>query len=84
MGFEFLKPLIDDMVQVDPYKRPTMETVVERFKTIRRQLSTWRLRSRVTDKDEGSFENLYRGAAHWGRRIGFIVKRVSAVPHIPD
>ena len=79
LGFEFLKPLVDDMVQDDPRKRPTMDVVVERFETIR-QLSTWKLRSRVIDKEEGSFENIYRGAAHWSRRIGFIVKRVSAVP----
>jgi hypothetical protein len=81
-GFEFLKPLVDDMVQDDPNARPTMEQVVERFDSIRRNLSTWKLRSRVTDRDEGPFEHLYRGAAHWKRRVGFIVKRVSAVPRL--
>jgi len=84
MGFEFLKPLVDDMVHDDPHKRPTMEVVVEHFESIRQQLSTWKLRSRVTAKDEGSFENLYRGVTHWSRRIRFIVKRVSAVPLLQE
>lgn len=79
-GFEFLKPLVDDMVQDDPHKRPTMEVVVERFESIRQQLSTWKLRSRVISQDEGPFENIYRGVTHWSRRIGFIVKRAPAVP----
>jgi len=82
MGLEFLKPLVDDMVRDDPSKRPTMEQAVERFDSIRQYLSTWKLRSRVIDKDEGPFEHLYRGAAHWKRRIGFIAKRVPATPRL--
>ncbi|KAG2353300.1 hypothetical protein BDR07DRAFT_1496542 [Suillus spraguei] len=81
-GFEFLKPLVDDMIQDDPHKRPTMEVVVERFESIRQQLSTWKLRSRVISQDEGPLENLYRGVTHWSRRIGFIVKRAPAVPRL--
>lgn len=83
-GFEFLKPLVDDMVQDDPSKRPTMEQAVERFDSIRQHLSTWKLRSRVTARDEGPFEHMYRGAAHWKRRISFIVSRVSAIPRLPQ
>ncbi|KAG1767444.1 hypothetical protein EDD22DRAFT_875894 [Suillus occidentalis] len=83
-GFKFLKSLVDDMVQNDPSKRPTMEQAVERFDTIRQNLSTWKLRSRVTARDEGPLEHMYHGAAHWRRRIGFIVKRVSAVPRLPQ
>ncbi|KAG1725264.1 uncharacterized protein EDB91DRAFT_1168927 [Suillus paluster] len=83
MGFKFLKSLVDDMVHDDPQKRPTMEEVLERFGSIRQQLSNWKLRSRVTSKDEGSFENIYHGVTHWSRRIGFIVKRVSATPLLP-
>ncbi|KAG0696949.1 hypothetical protein DFH29DRAFT_1071863 [Suillus ampliporus] len=40
-GFKFLTPLVDDMVQDDPSRRPTMEVVIERFDSIRQQLSTW-------------------------------------------
>jgi len=83
-GFEFLKPLVDDMVNDDPRKRPTMEVVVERFESIRQQLSTWKLRSRVISQNEGPFENLYHGVTHWSRRIGFIVKRAPAVPRLRE
>jgi hypothetical protein len=83
-GFEFLKALVDDMVNDDPRKRPTMEVVVERFESIRQQLRTWKLRSRVISQDEGPFENLYHGVTHWSRRIGFIVKRAPAVPRLRD
>ncbi|KAG2101351.1 uncharacterized protein F5147DRAFT_776700 [Suillus discolor] len=30
-GFDFLNPLVDDIVQNDPNARPTMDVVVERF-----------------------------------------------------
>ncbi|KIK41256.1 hypothetical protein CY34DRAFT_13149 [Suillus luteus UH-Slu-Lm8-n1] len=79
----FLKPLVDDMMQDDPSKRPTMEQAVERFDSIKQRLCTWKLRSRVTTRDEGHFEHVYYGAAHWRRRIGFIVFRVSALPPAP-
>jgi hypothetical protein len=72
------------MVQDDPNARPTMNVVVERFDLIRTQISTWKLRSRVRTKDEGLFETVYRGATHWKRRIGFIVKRAQAVPHLQE
>ncbi|KAG1767446.1 hypothetical protein EDD22DRAFT_875898 [Suillus occidentalis] len=83
-GFEFLKPLVDDMVQNDPRSRPTMNAVVERFELIRQQLSSWKLRSRVTARDEDIFETLYRSATHWRRRIGFIVKRAEAIPRLQE
>ncbi|KAG2101353.1 uncharacterized protein F5147DRAFT_581638 [Suillus discolor] len=83
-GFEFLQSLIDDMVQDDPSKRPTMGQVVERFDLIRQTLSTWKLWSRVTARDEGPFRCMYHGTAHWRRRIGFIVRRVSAIPRLPQ
>ncbi|KAF9232383.1 hypothetical protein BU15DRAFT_55077 [Melanogaster broomeanus] len=36
IGFEFMAPLINDMVQDDPNKRPTMDEVVTRFEDIRK------------------------------------------------
>ncbi|KAG1863837.1 hypothetical protein F4604DRAFT_1625791 [Suillus subluteus] len=83
-GFEFLKPLVDDMVQDDPNARPTMNVVVERFDFIRMRINTWKLRSRVRARDEGLFEALYCGATHWKRRIGFIIKRAQAVPRLQE
>ncbi|KAG2126000.1 uncharacterized protein EDB93DRAFT_1189164 [Suillus bovinus] len=83
-GLEFLKPLVDDMVQDDPSGRPTMEVVVQRFDSICKKLSTWKLRSRIISVDDGLLENMYYGTIHWRRRIGFIVRRVSAIPRPSD
>ncbi|KAH7889023.1 hypothetical protein F5I97DRAFT_1935400 [Phlebopus sp. FC_14] len=80
LGFEFMKPLISDMVQNDPSKRPTMDEVVQRFESIRAGLSRWKLRSRVVDKQESMLEGVVRGTAHWTRRIGFVARNVSAIP----
>ena len=81
VGFEFLRPLVQDMIQDDPTKRPTMEEVVARFEIIRKNLSSWKLRSRVVKKMDFPFTP-YRTVAHWTRRFGFIVKRVPAIPRL--
>ncbi|KAJ6496871.1 hypothetical protein DFH09DRAFT_1103500 [Mycena vulgaris] len=44
-GFAFMRPLVSDMVQDDPAKRPTIDEVVARFDEIRAGLSSWKLRS---------------------------------------
>ena len=75
-----MRPLIADMVQKDPSKRPTMDEVVQRFATIRAGLSTWKLRSRVVSKDEKVYLSVARGASHWMRQIGFIMRGIPAIP----
>ncbi|KAJ6590333.1 hypothetical protein B0H10DRAFT_2092561, partial [Mycena sp. CBHHK59/15] len=45
-GFEFMEPLVADMVQTDPSLRPEMDEVVRRFGDIVQGLSSWKLRSR--------------------------------------
>ncbi|KAJ3846558.1 hypothetical protein EV368DRAFT_88825 [Lentinula lateritia] len=51
-GFEFLRPLVSDMVADDPSKRPTMDEVASRFSGIVGKLRWWKLRSRAVQKDE--------------------------------
>ncbi|KAF9230285.1 hypothetical protein BU15DRAFT_91146 [Melanogaster broomeanus] len=79
-GFNFIEPLIADMVQPDPTKRPTMDQVVARFDRIRRGLSRWKLRSRVVDKEEAVLERVTRTASHWTRRIMLVARGVPAIP----
>ncbi|KAG9217560.1 hypothetical protein CCMSSC00406_0008487 [Pleurotus cornucopiae] len=79
-GFEFMRPLVTDMTQADPSKRPTMDEVVERFEAIRKGLSSWKLRSRVVKSTDSSFMGFFRSIKHWRRRIVFIVKRVPPLP----
>ncbi|KAF6743542.1 hypothetical protein DFP72DRAFT_827633 [Ephemerocybe angulata] len=45
-GFDFLRPLLSDMIQVDPRKRPKMPEVVFRFQEIEKGLDRSFLRER--------------------------------------
>ncbi|KDQ55744.1 hypothetical protein JAAARDRAFT_133573 [Jaapia argillacea MUCL 33604] len=82
-GFEFMEPLVADMVQDDPSKRPTIDEAMTRFTEIRNSLSSWKLRSRVVEKEDVAFYGFFRAIAHWRRRIWFILRRVPAVPLPP-
>jgi hypothetical protein len=75
-----MKPLVDDMVQDDPTKRPTMDEVVARFEVIRKNLSSWKLRSRVVDRTDSFTGGVARGVKHWKRRIRYIAKGVPPIP----
>lgn len=79
-GLEFMDPLIKDMVQDDPKKRPTMDEVVKRFADIRRRLSRWTLRSRLYTKDENRRVRMYRSTRHVFRTIGYLATFRSAIP----
>lgn len=50
-----MKPLVDDMVQEDPSKRPHIDEVVRRFNELIPTLSWWKLRSRLVDLEIPSF-----------------------------
>ncbi|CAA7263811.1 unnamed protein product [Cyclocybe aegerita] len=79
-GFDFLKPLINDMVQEDPAKRPTMDEVVKRFDAIVKGLSGWKLRSRVVPRRGNVITDVGRSIAHWRRKVQFILKGTPAIP----
>ncbi|KDQ55741.1 hypothetical protein JAAARDRAFT_37166 [Jaapia argillacea MUCL 33604] len=80
LGFQFMEPLVVDMVQDDPTKRPTMDEVVARFATIVSSLSSWKLRSRVVGRKDNAILGAYRTVTHWARRVSYIVRRVPAIP----
>jgi hypothetical protein len=82
-GFEFMAPLVADMVQDDPLKRPTMDEVVSRFEDIRQRLSSWKLRSRVYNQKDHPIVGFFRSIGHWTRRIVFIINRVPPTPSPP-
>ncbi|KAJ3477324.1 hypothetical protein NLI96_g10548 [Meripilus lineatus] len=67
-GLDFIKPLVDDMVQDDPTKRPTIGEVVKRFNESMASLSYWKLRSRLVDVDDptplSSIHHLFRTLIH--------------------
>ncbi|KAJ6555372.1 hypothetical protein DFH09DRAFT_923992, partial [Mycena vulgaris] len=59
-GFDFIRPLVADMVQDDAAKRPTIDEVVFRFAEIQRVEAA----PRVVKKSDFRF-NLPRMLAHW-------------------
>jgi len=79
-GFEFMEPLVTDMVQNDPTKRPTMDEVVTRFSEIRAKLSTWKLRSRIARKYELWPVTAWKSVSHWYCTVGYILGRKAAIP----
>jgi hypothetical protein len=80
-GLGFLKPLIDDMVQDDPEKRPTIDQCVVRLDDIIRSQSSWTLRSPVWYSNDHIFGIIYRLFPHWGRRIFYIITQSPPIPH---
>ena len=78
-----MKPLIADMTQEDPQKRPTVQEVVSRFAEIRRGLSIWKLRSRVARIDEVWPTRVLRSGKHLFCTAGYILARKAAVPEPP-
>ncbi|KAN0139105.1 hypothetical protein V8E53_003107 [Lactarius tabidus] len=79
-GFEFMEPLVTDMVQEDPGKRPNMDEVVSRFSVIKKKLSTWKLRSRIARKDEIWLVAAWRSVGHWYRTMGYVITNKAAIP----
>ncbi|KAJ3512557.1 hypothetical protein NLJ89_g3446 [Agrocybe chaxingu] len=79
-GLDFLKPLVSDMVQDDPFKRPTMKEVVRRYNELIGGLSPWTLRSRIVLRETGFFTNIFHAIKHWICRIKYIIWRISAIP----
>ncbi|CCM03211.1 uncharacterized protein FIBRA_05335 [Fibroporia radiculosa] len=79
-GFEFMRPLVDDMVQDDPSLRPTIDQVVMRFQEIRQGLGYWRLRSRIVDLEELFVDRVYRNTKYIFRTIGYLLTFRSPVP----
>ncbi|KAJ7490146.1 hypothetical protein B0H11DRAFT_1803966 [Mycena galericulata] len=79
-GFDFLRPLVNDMVKRNPKERPTIDEVVDRLEQIVGGLSAWKIRSRVRGKEEYTIISCPRIVRHWYRRIGFMIKRVPAIP----
>ncbi|KAJ7151754.1 kinase-like domain-containing protein [Mycena crocata] len=77
-GFDFMEPLMADMVNTDPSLRPSMDEVVDRFEELVRGLSSWKLRSRVA-KDKHSF-GVFLSISHWIRKSQLVVGRYPAIP----
>jgi hypothetical protein len=78
-----MEPLITDMTQDDPQKRPTAQEVVSRFERIKRGLSIWKLRSRMVRRKEFLPMMVLRSARQLYRTAGYILTRKAAIPEPP-
>ncbi|KAH9978292.1 hypothetical protein BJV74DRAFT_142640 [Russula compacta] len=79
-GLEFLAPLIDDMVQEDPTKRPVMSEVVTRLAEIKSKVSFLKLRSRMVRTKEFWLVGAWRSVNHWRRTVVYVLARKQAIP----
>lgn len=81
-GAEFLKPLMEDMVQPDVSKRPTIDEVVARFDELWRSLHWWQLRARLQFKDETDTFGVrpVLRMIHFFRTLGHILLFRNAIP----
>jgi hypothetical protein len=79
-----MEPLVADMTQEDPQKRPTAQEVVSRFAEIRRRLGVWKLRSRVVRRDESWPMRALRSGGHLCRTTRDILARKAAIPEPPS
>ncbi|TFK74336.1 hypothetical protein BDN72DRAFT_955945 [Pluteus cervinus] len=80
LGTCFLRPLVDDMTQSDPEKRPTIDEVVTRFEGICKKLSTWKLRSRPIPREGRILKGLRNHAWHWKRRVVYVTRGIPPIP----
>ena len=77
---DFLAPLMQDMIQPDPSKRPKIEEVVRRFDELLKRVRFWTLRSRPVPVDEETVVGWYRNARHVFRTFRYVLSRQSAIP----
>ncbi|KAI0355226.1 hypothetical protein OH77DRAFT_1504459 [Trametes cingulata] len=81
LDFDFLAPLVNDMVQDDPPKRPSAAEAFARFAHIRLSLSSLRLRSRVIHRKDSSFFGFFRMCRHVVRTVGYVITGTPTLQH---
>ncbi|KAI0363368.1 hypothetical protein BV20DRAFT_958430 [Pilatotrama ljubarskyi] len=79
-GAEFLSPLVDDMVQDDPAKRPTIQDAVRRLSDLVKTAGGRKMRARLTPRNEDPGDAFFAKIAHAFRTARYIITRKSAIP----
>ncbi|TFK74315.1 hypothetical protein BDN72DRAFT_833667 [Pluteus cervinus] len=79
-GAGFLNPLIKDMVQKDPEKRPTIDEVMTRFEAICKKLSDQKLRSRPIPRKGRIIKGIRNHLEHRKRMKEYIEQGIPAIP----
>ena len=68
------------MTKDDPARRPTIEEVIKRFARISTSLSTSKLRSAITQKDDPATVAVFQRARQFIRTLLYAVHRRAAIP----
>ncbi|TEB23480.1 other/AgaK1 protein kinase [Coprinellus micaceus] len=80
-GFDFLLPLVNTMVSVEPSERPSMKEALDKFNEIVGTQTPWTLRSRALPKDkEPLLTRVPAEVNHWKRRLWYITRRLPPIP----
>ncbi|KAG5351248.1 hypothetical protein C0989_007259 [Termitomyces sp. Mn162] len=79
-GFMFMRELVDDMINSDPLKRPSMKQVVERYEIIYTGLSEWKLRSPVVTARKRF--KLRKAVMHWTKQLVRMARGIPAIPRV--
>jgi len=78
-----MQELVNAMTKDDPARRPTIEEVIKRFARISTSLSTSKLRSAITLKDDPATVTALQRARQFIRTLLYVVHRRAAIPHPP-
>ncbi|KAG6860092.1 hypothetical protein C0995_015868 [Termitomyces sp. Mi166 len=78
--FEFMRELVDDMMNPDPSKRPLMKEVVERYEVIYNGLGEWKLRSPVITTRKRF--KLRKRVVHWTKQLVRMARGIPAIPRV--
>ncbi|TFK74335.1 hypothetical protein BDN72DRAFT_760235 [Pluteus cervinus] len=79
-GAGFLDPLIKDMIQKDPEKRPTIDEVITRFEAICKNLSDRKLRSRPIPRKGKIIKGIRNHLEHRKRMREYIEQGIPPIP----
>ena len=75
-----MRPLVSEMIQADPSKRPTSQEVVQRFTELLSTIKPQRLRSRLRPVHEDPVDAWFRNIRHRLRTWRYIIFRKPALP----
>lgn len=82
LGFSWIVPLLGDMMNPDPEKRPSMDEVLSRYNESVRSLTTTLLRSRWSRawNNMAWYEKAVEGLPHLARKMQYIITRTPPIP----
>ncbi|EMD38837.1 hypothetical protein CERSUDRAFT_112564 [Gelatoporia subvermispora B] len=79
-GLEFMEPLVTDMVQDDPSRRPPIQQVADRFAKLLSSLKGRQLRSRLIYVKEDPALRFFRDVRHFFLTSYYLLARYPALP----